>query len=153
MRDPLWPLCPQSIPAEFLSPCWWGGCTKREEQGEQRCGAAPEDIKVQCGPAPLSSSQMETFNSQLLTPHPLPPVPPAWIPFSGLAVSSASFGSLVSQHLLRKPSPLTPMPRSWSGRLSAPLLPPAPRASPIPALITPGGLSFQGGVPVSPAAP
>lgn len=127
MRDPLWPLCPQSIPAEFLSPCWGGGCTKQEEQGEQRCGATPEDIKTQCGPAPLSSSQMETFNSQLLTPHPLPPVPPAWIPFSGLAVSSASFASLVSQHLLRKPSPLTPVPQSWPGRT-----PPAPSAPCLP---------------------
>lgn len=116
---------PSEHPCRVLEPLWGGGGgggrTKQEEQGEQKCGAAPEDIKTQCGPAPLSSSQMETFNSQLLPPHPLPPVPPAWIPFSGLAVSSAPFGSLVSQHLLRKPSPLTPTPQSWSGRT-----PPAP---------------------------
>lgn len=64
-RPPLGPLCLQSVPREFLSPCrgrvYQGGRAKRAEV----CGGRGEGTQSQRGPALLSSSQMETFNRQL----------------------------------------------------------------------------------------
>lgn len=134
------PECPCRVP----EPTWGEGASGRRNRENRGVGATREVVQTQRGPAPLSFSQTETFNSRLCLLFPLPGYPsPGWLSPQhplGLCLVCTSSGSL----------PHPPIPQSGPGVLSASLPPDSTPCFPHPSSDHPKWVVISGWCAASP---